>query len=74
MARGLAELDWEDPTKYAPAVVTALAMPLTCSIDNGIGLSVICYAAVKVLCGRLREGNLALTVLAALFVIKYAVL
>lgn len=32
MARGLAEIDWEDITEAAPAVVTALAMPLTYSI------------------------------------------
>ncbi|MFL6947025.1 MAG: solute carrier family 23 protein, partial [Xanthobacteraceae bacterium] len=38
MARGLAEIDWEDLTEYAPAVVTAVTMPLTYSIATGIGL------------------------------------
>ena len=28
MARGLAEIDWEDVTEYAPAVVTAITIPL----------------------------------------------
>ncbi len=28
MARGLAEMDWDDVTEYAPAVVAAIAMPL----------------------------------------------
>ena len=28
---GLAEIDWDDVTEYAPAVVTAVAMPLTYS-------------------------------------------
>ena len=41
MARGFAELDWEDVTEYAPAVVTALAMPLTFSIATGIALGFI---------------------------------
>ena len=38
MARGLAEIEWEDVTEYAPAVVTAITMPLTYSIATGIGL------------------------------------
>jgi AGZA family xanthine/uracil permease-like MFS transporter len=74
MARGFAELDWEDPTEYAPAVVTALAMPLTFSIANGIALGFICYVAVKLLSGRLREAGPSMTALAVLFIAKYAFL
>ena len=55
MARGFAELDWEDVTEYAPAVVTALAMPLTFSIATGIALGFICYVAAKLLSGRIAE-------------------
>jgi AGZA family xanthine/uracil permease-like MFS transporter len=72
MARGLAELDWDDPTEYAPAVVTALAMPLTFSIANGIALGFISYAAVKLLSGRFAEAGPSMTVLALLFILKYA--
>jgi adenine/guanine/hypoxanthine permease len=39
MARGLAEIDWEDITEYAPAVVTAITMPLTYSIATGSALA-----------------------------------
>ena len=74
MARGLAELDWDDATEYAPAVVTALAMPLTFSIANGIALGFITYAAVKLMSGRLAEAGPAMLVLAGLFVVKYAIL
>ena len=72
MTSGLAELDWDDVTEYAPAVVTALAMPLTFSIANGIALGFISYAAVKLLSGRVAEASPALLVLAALFIVKYA--
>ncbi|HET8728215.1 MAG TPA: NCS2 family permease, partial [Alphaproteobacteria bacterium] len=41
MARGLSEIDWEDVTEYAPALVTALAMPLTYSIAHGIAFGFI---------------------------------
>jgi AGZA family xanthine/uracil permease-like MFS transporter len=72
MARGFAELDWDDVTEYAPAVVTALAMPLTFSIANGIAFGFITYAAVKLLSGRFAEAGPSMMALAALFVVKYA--
>jgi AGZA family xanthine/uracil permease-like MFS transporter len=74
MTRGLAEIDWEDVTEYAPAVVTALTMPLTFSIANGIAFGFITYAAVKLLSGRPREASPAVYVLGALFFVKFAVL
>ena len=41
MTSGLAEIDWDDLTVAAPVVVTALAMPLTFSIANGIAFGFI---------------------------------
>lgn len=55
MARALKDLNWDDITDYLPAVVTALAIPLTFSIAAGIGLGFIVFAAVKTLAGRWRE-------------------
>ena len=72
MARGLAEIDWNDPTEYAPAVVTAVTMPLTYSIATGIGLGFITYALVKIISGRLREASLAVVGLAVIFALKFA--
>lgn len=73
MARGLAEIDWEDITEYAPAVVTAITMPLTYSIATGIGLGFITYALAKIISGKAREASPAVMVLAVLFAIKFAV-
>ena len=73
MARGLAEIDWEDITEYAPAVVTAIAMPLTYSIATGIGLGFITYLLCKLIAGKVREASPAIMVLAVLFAIKFAV-
>jgi AGZA family xanthine/uracil permease-like MFS transporter len=72
MSRGLAELPWDDVTEYAPGVLAALAMPLTFSIANGIGLGFIAYAAIKILSGRSRECSPAVMVIGLLFVIKFA--
>ncbi|HEX3974340.1 MAG TPA: NCS2 family permease [Stellaceae bacterium] len=74
MARGLAEIDWEDPTEYAPAVITAIAMPLTYSIATGIAFGFIAYAAVKLLAGRWSQVSPALAILALLFLVRFAVL
>jgi AGZA family xanthine/uracil permease-like MFS transporter len=73
MARGLAEIDWEDITEYAPAVVTAITMPLTYSIATGIGLGFITYVLAKVIGGKAREASPAVVVLAILFAIKFGV-
>jgi AGZA family xanthine/uracil permease-like MFS transporter len=73
MTQGLAEIAWEDVTEYAPAVVTAVAMPLTFSIATGIGLGFITYVAAKVLSGKFNEANPAVVALAVLFGIKFAV-
>ncbi|MGP6490073.1 NCS2 family permease [Duffyella gerundensis] len=70
MASGLAEIDWKDITTAAPVTVTALTMPLTYSIANGIAFGFITWTVVKLLSGRLKEVNLALIVLSLLFVIK----
>ena len=73
MTRGLAEIDWSDVTEYAPAVVTAVAMPLTYSIATGIGLGFITYALIKIVSGKFMEASPAVIGLAALFALKFAV-
>jgi AGZA family xanthine/uracil permease-like MFS transporter len=72
MTRGLTEIDWEDASEFVPAVVTALAMPLTYSIAHGIAFGFVAYAAIKIMSGRFRDLNAALVILAVLFVIKFA--
>lgn len=74
MARGLTEIDWEDVTEYAPALVTAISMPLTYSVAHGIAFGFITYAAIKVLSGRFREASPTVLILAILFVVKFAYL
>jgi AGZA family xanthine/uracil permease-like MFS transporter len=73
MTRGLAEIDWSDVTEYAPAVVTAVAMPLTYSIATGIGLGFITYALIKIVSGKFMEASPAVIGLATLFALKFAV-
>jgi len=71
MASALAAVDWDDITDYAPAVVTALGMPLTFSIATGIGLGFIAYVAVKLLCGRLSDISGAMWLIAGVFLLYF---
>jgi AGZA family xanthine/uracil permease-like MFS transporter len=73
MARGLADVDWRDMTEYAPAVVTALAMPFTYSIATGIGFGFLTYVVLKLLAGRAQDVSIGVWVLAALFAVYFAV-
>ena len=70
MTSGLVQVNWEDLTEAAPVVVTALVMPLTFSIANGIALGFITWTAIKLLSGRWRDLNPSLYVLSALFIVK----
>lgn len=72
MLRDLVELDWEDTTEVIPAAVTALAMPFTYSIANGLAFGFITYAVLKLFTGRAREVHAMVWVIAAIFLFKFA--
>jgi adenine/guanine/hypoxanthine permease len=74
MVRSLTEVAWDDITEAAPAVVTAITMPFTFSIAEGIAFGFISYVAIKVATGRYRDVHPAVGTLAVLFVIKYVVI
>ncbi len=71
MAQSLADIDWSDITESAPAVITAIAMPLSFSIAEGIGLGFISYVLIKLVSGRARDCSLAAYVIAGIFALKY---
>ncbi|HDZ56630.1 MAG TPA: NCS2 family permease [Pseudomonas xinjiangensis] len=72
MTGGLLQVDWNDLTEAAPVLITAIMMPLTFSIANGIALGFISWVAIKLLAGRWRDLNPSLYLLAGLFIIKLA--
>ena len=74
MARSLADIEWSDITESAPAVIAAIAMPLSFSIAEGIGLGFISYILIKIVSGRASDCSLAACVIAVIFALKYAYL
>ncbi|MDG2107808.1 MAG: NCS2 family permease, partial [Woeseiaceae bacterium] len=52
MTQSLVEIDWPDITESTPAIITALMMPFSFSIADGIGVGFISYTIIKILSGR----------------------
>ena len=71
MASGLSHIDWDDITEAAPAAITALMMPLTFSIANGIAIGFISYTLIKLLSGKLSDINISMALISALFILKF---
>ena len=74
MTRAFTEIDWDDISEYTPAVITALSMPLTFSVADGISFGFISYVCIKLLSGRLRDLNAGMVILTLVFIAKYAYL
>ena len=72
MARPLMDLDWGDVTESAAAIMTVIAIPLTFSIADGIGLGIITYVLIKLMAGRLGNCSPTLIGVALLFAVKFA--
>ena len=72
MMRELTEVDWEQLTEAAPAAITAIIMPFTYSIANGLAFGFISYFVLKGFTGKWRDVHPATALVAALFVIRFA--
>jgi AGZA family xanthine/uracil permease-like MFS transporter len=71
MLRELTELEWDDATEAVPAAITALVMPFTYSIANGLAFGFISYAALKLFSGRARDVHAMVWIIAAVFLFKF---
>ncbi|EPE96746.1 NCS2 family permease [Rhizobium grahamii] len=72
MMREMTEIDWDDLTEAAPAALTALAMPFTYSIANGLAFGFVSYVVMKIFTGRWSILHPATQIVAALFVVRFA--
>jgi AGZA family xanthine/uracil permease-like MFS transporter len=71
--RNITDIKWDDISESAPAVLAMIAMPLTYSISNGIALSFIAYALIKIFTGKFSSTSPAIWVIAALSVASFYV-
>jgi AGZA family xanthine/uracil permease-like MFS transporter len=71
MLRELTELEWDESTEVIPAAVTALMMPFTYSIANGLAFGFITYAVLKLFTGKVRDVHFMVWIIAAVFLFKF---
>jgi AGZA family xanthine/uracil permease-like MFS transporter len=57
MMRELSEIKWDEITEAAPAALTALSIPFTYSIANGLAFGFISYVVLKSVTGKARRGT-----------------
>ncbi|EOD4081430.1 NCS2 family permease [Yersinia enterocolitica] len=72
MTSSLSRVKWDDLTEAVPAFVTAVMMPFSFSITEGIALGFISYCVMKLGTGRWREISPCVVVVALLFILKIA--
>jgi AGZA family xanthine/uracil permease-like MFS transporter len=66
-------IDFDDYAIAIPAFLTIVLMPFTYSITNGIGAGFVSYVLLKATQGRSREVHPLLWLVAALFVVYFAI-
>ncbi len=73
MCSSLNEIDWADVSNAIPCILTIIMMPLTYSIASGLAFGFISYVLLAALTGKRKEVHWFLYILAALFMIYFAV-
>jgi AGZA family xanthine/uracil permease-like MFS transporter len=72
MVSSLGELNWQEYNDFVPAVLGAMAMPLTFSIADGIGIAFISYALIRAgSWGQIMRSDWPIYFIAVLFLAKF---
>src|SRR5580658_3492208 len=71
MMGALAEVQWQEPGEAIPAFLTAIMIPLTYSIANGLAFGIVAHAVLKLVRGQARARDWLIYVLAALCVGRF---
>ncbi len=71
MMQSVVEIEMNDFATAAPAVLTVLAIPLTFSIAEGIGLGLIAAAALAIALGKPRSFTLVGYIVAGIFFLQF---
>ncbi|MEZ5472125.1 MAG: NCS2 family permease [Marinicella sp.] len=67
-------IEWKDVSEYAPVVLTAIMMPLSFSISDGIAIGFISYVIIKSLTGQLKLIPFSVWFIAISFILKFVFL
>ena len=73
MMQQVTGIDWDELEIAIPAFLTIVVMPFTYSITAGIGAGFVSYVLLKVVRGRAAKVHPLLWIVAALFVVYFAI-
>ena len=73
MMQQITGISWDDVEMAIPAFLTIVLMPFAYSISVGIGAGFVSYAFLKLVRGKAREVHPLMWVVAALFVVYFAI-
>jgi len=74
MLKNFAKVDMQDVRSAVPAFLALIMMPLTYSISNGIGIGCIAYTLITLCTGKYTKKDIAVTVIAVLFVLRFCLI
>ncbi|MGJ8662521.1 MAG: NCS2 family permease [Marinicella sp.] len=64
-------VDWHDVSEYAPVLLTALIMPFSFSISDGIAVGFISYVLIKSITGQVKAIPFCVWFVALAFILKF---
>ena len=65
---------WEDVAETAPMLLTAVMMPFSYSIADGLAIGTLAYTGVHILSGRVQRLNLTTWTLSGVFALRFILL
>jgi len=71
MLQGLSKVDFSDLDQMVPVAIMLIGMPVSGSIGHAIGIGLISYTIIKVMCGKAKEVSVLTYVISALFLVKF---
>ncbi|MBN2302789.1 MAG: NCS2 family permease [Lentisphaerae bacterium] len=68
MARNVQRIDWDDYSESIPAFLTAVSIPLTFSIADGLAVGFISYPMIKLVAGKGKHVSWLMYILAGVLI------
>lgn len=72
MAMNVVDIDFKNPSESMPAYLCFICMPILYSISDGIGVGVVSYVVINLIAGKYKKIKPLMYILAAIFVLKFA--
>ncbi len=71
MLGGLKNIKFDQMDQLVPVALMVIAVPISGSIGNGIGIGLIAYTLLKVFTGKAKEVSILTYVISAIFLVKF---